>query len=285
MQKSIGIVCVFICWAWAASAEAAEGVVQECVQRTENRPYAYCINRVPGSQSKRLIYHLHGRDLHERIWADPVYYTGMVQQEWRERGIDFPTVVTVSFGPLWMFSSSGRTSGGARQIFIEQVIPEVERQLNVTNPQRVLLGESMGGFNALQLLNEKNVLFTKLASLCPPIYDITYPLSLSQLKSLADRTGMEYRVAFALWRIHRKFIRNREDWEDLALLEKANRLVPGETPALYLSCGLIDQYGNYEGAEKFYQIARSRNINVEWHPLYARHCGVDIQSLADFLTA
>lgn len=65
----------------------------------------------------------------------------------------------------------------------------------------------------------------------------------------------------------------------LALIERAR---PGY-PALYLSNGLYDAYGNYEGTERLARVARQRGVRTEWHPLYGGHCAIDIPSLANFL--
>jgi hypothetical protein len=54
-------------------------------------------------------------------------------------------------------------------------------------------------------------------------------------------------------------------------------------PTLYLSNGLYDAYGNYEGTERLARVARLRGVATEWHPLYGGHCASDIPSLANFL--
>ena len=54
-------------------------------------------------------------------------------------------------------------------------------------------------------------------------------------------------------------------------------------PALYLSCGLYDKYGNFEGTEALANLAILKGVKTHWHPLYGGHCAIDITSLADFL--
>ena len=55
-------------------------------------------------------------------------------------------------------------------------------------------------------------------------------------------------------------------------------------PELYLSNGLYDKYGNFEGTEALAKLATEKGIKTRWHPLYGGHCAIDIASLADFLT-
>ncbi len=54
-------------------------------------------------------------------------------------------------------------------------------------------------------------------------------------------------------------------------------------PSLYLSAGLYDRYGLYEGTERLAQRAAQRLLPTEWHPLYGGHCAIDIASLGAFL--
>ena len=56
-------------------------------------------------------------------------------------------------------------------------------------------------------------------------------------------------------------------------------------PALYLSNGLYDVYGNFEGTQRLADMARKRGVKTEWHPLYGGHCATDVASLAAFLSS
>lgn len=58
-----------------------------------------------------------------------------------------------------------------------------------------------------------------------------------------------------------------------------------QSPALYLSNGLYDAFGNFEGTQALAQRARARGVQTEWHPLYGGHCALDAPSVAAFLVA
>ena len=65
----------------------------------------------------------------------------------------------------------------------------------------------------------------------------------------------------------------------LALIERAGP----SNPAVYLSNGLYDVYGNFAGTQRLADMARQRGVRTEWHPLYGGHCATDVASLAAFL--
>ncbi|WP_223640959.1 hypothetical protein [Corallococcus sp. EGB] len=80
----------------------------------------------------------------------------------------------------------------------------------------------------------------------------------------------------------RKYVADEAEWRRVSPLQLAAQAGP-DAPELYLSCGLYDAYGNYEGTERLAHLARQRGVRTEWHPLYGGHCATDVSSLADFL--
>jgi hypothetical protein len=82
----------------------------------------------------------------------------------------------------------------------------------------------------------------------------------------------------------KKYVSNNEEWNavsPISLIERAGQ----NYPELYLSCGLYDNYGNFEGTEALANTALKKGVKTIWHPLYAGHCAIDIASLANFLVA
>lgn len=164
---------------------------------------------------------------------------------------------------------------------MREALPRIEQGLGGAPAVRLLLGESMGGFNAIQLLDSG--LFSKAAILCLPVYELDYPLTLGGAIDLARRTGMEYKIALGYWWQWGDYVQSEAEWQATAPLAIAAGLEPGRAPQVYLSCGSRDQYGNFAGARRLGEILRSRGVAVQWRPLYTRHCGADIVSLAEFL--
>jgi hypothetical protein len=64
----------------------------------------YTIYRAENGVSDDVIYHLHGRNLDASIWNDDTYFTSQIQAYWQRSSIKPPTVVVVSYGPVWLLS-------------------------------------------------------------------------------------------------------------------------------------------------------------------------------------
>lgn len=244
----------------------------------------YCIHQAKQGTNGTIAYHLHGRNLDEQVWNDDTFYTSMLQKYWQDKGVKPPIIVTVSFGPIWLLTTKGKGSfSGLLNIFIEKLIPEIEIKTGVPT-ERILLGESMGGLNALLAGLNYPSTFKKVASLCPPIYKDVSPFSsYSEIFTAMNRTGAEPRIIFGIVALAKNFISDEDEWKKLApikLLAETNVTSP---PLYYISSPLYDKYGNYEGTDEFVRQARQKGLNVIWRPIYGGHCAVDIVSLGDFL--
>lgn len=246
-------------------------------------PVRYCVFRAQGGTNGDILYHLHGRNLDEQIWNDDTYYTALVQGEWQRGDILPPTVVTVSYGSTWLLAPKGeQPDSGLLEDFIER-LPAIETDL-VEPRRRLLLGESMGGLNVLIAGLTYPAQFDKVAALCPGIYASSPFASFQELKSAAERTGGNPKIGFGVWVMARDYVANESEWErfsPLALIDKGDPTYP----ALYLSNGLYDSYGNFEGTEMLAQAAKERGVETEWRPLYGGHCSIDVSSLALFLAS
>jgi hypothetical protein len=107
---------------------------------------------------------------------------------------------------------------------------------------------------------------------------------LEQLGQALVRTGADPQTAFGIWQVSRRYVSDEAEWRrlsPLALIENAALSESG--PSLYLSAGLYDRYGLFEGAERLAERAAQRGFPTEWRPLYGGHCSIDIASLGAFL--
>ena len=73
----------------------------------------YCVYRDRRGTNGDVVYHMHGRNLDERIWNDDTYMTALVQSEWQRRPELPPTVVTVSYGSTWLLTRRERSPTAA----------------------------------------------------------------------------------------------------------------------------------------------------------------------------
>lgn len=241
----------------------------------------YCVYRDAAGTNGDVLYHLHGRNLDAEVWNDATYLTAMVQAEWQRRGVRPSLVVAVSYGPVWLLAPKGRRPASGLLEDLLARLPRIEAV--VGHPRRrLLLGESMGGLNALVAGLSHPTAFAKVAALCPGVYVSSPFASLATMRADLARTGADPRIAFGVWRLARTYLADDGEWRRLSPLALVERATPSY-PSLYLSCGLYDAYGNFEGTQRLARVAARRGVRVEWHPTYGGHCAADPVSLAAFL--
>lgn len=241
----------------------------------------FSIYRASTGVNQDVIYHFHGRNLDNTIWNDDTYFTSLIQSHWQTSKVKPPTVVLISYGPEWLLTpKNSKPESGLMDDFISN-LPFIESKIGKPK-NRILVGESMGGLNALILGLSHPELFSRVASLCPGVY-LDSPFSdFDKIKAAMKRTGADPKVALGIYLMAKKYVSNEGEWNKISpieLIKKANM----DYPELYLSCGLYDKFGNYEGTESLVNIANSKAVKTLWHPLYGGHCSIDISSLADFL--
>ncbi|NJM63707.1 MAG: esterase family protein [Oscillatoriales cyanobacterium RU_3_3] len=243
----------------------------------------YTIYRAKNGVSDDVIYHLHGRNLDDSIWNDDTYFTSMLQAHWQRSSIKPPTVVVVSYGSVWLLTpKNSRVENGLLDDFIAR-LPQIESKVGKPS-RRILLGESMGGLNVLILGLSHPKMFSKIAALCPVIY-LESPFSdYSTQRAAMKRTGADPKIIYGVTQLAKNYVSNNEEWnaiDPISSIERADQ----SYPELYLSCGLYDKYGNFEGTEALANLAIKRGVKTRWHPIYGGHCAIDIASLADFLSS
>jgi enterochelin esterase-like enzyme len=251
---------------------------QECAVRG---PLRFCINKAAQGVNGDVVYHLHGRNMDERVWNDDSYLTAMLQAHWQEAAVRPPTVVTVSYGPVWLLVPKGQLKDSGLLEDFMQRLPDIEAVVGKPR-RRLLLGESMGGLNALILGLTQHTHFAKVAALCPGVYADSPFSPFATLKAGAERTGANPKIIFGIVQLAKAHFADESEWNrasPLQLIERAG----AHFPNLFLSCGLYDAYGNYEGTQRLAKRAAQLGVNVEWHPIYGGHCATDIASVGNFL--
>jgi pimeloyl-ACP methyl ester carboxylesterase len=243
----------------------------------------YCIYRAKSGTNGNVAYHLHGRNLDEQIWNDDTYWTSMVQAHWQQTKILPPTVVVISYGPTWLLAPKGKKQDSGLLEEFMATLSDIDKKTGIPR-QRLLLGESMGGLNVLIAGLTYPQSFAKIASLCPGVYATSPFASLSSMKATLKRTGADPKIGFGIWLLAKKYVANEGEWQRISPLDLVKR-ANAQYPAMYLSNGLYDAYGNFEGSQILADKAAQRGVSVEWHPLYGGHCATDVSSLARFLAS
>lgn len=242
--------------------------------------FGWCIHSTDRTKNPFVVYHFHGLNGSEKKWSNN--YTKDLINRWKAQGYTQPTAVTISFGRLWLLTE---TSHGHRyRLFIDKIIPFLESKIgNVLPSQRLLVGESMGGFNTSQILFKNPELFSRFALHCPAVTDVGPYDSDNFFKAFIKRTGALFILAYFTKLVGLSAFRNNEEWERHApvlLSERAGR-IPAK---VFMSCGDKDEFGFDEGT---FDVADNiKNKTKEFKLRYipgGHHMTVDANAMADFL--
>jgi Putative esterase len=248
----------------------------------------YCIYSDPASTSADVLYYLSCRGSGATMWVEEMEG---VRARWKALGLSTPTVVTISvdLNPViwWILvdhNSDGST--GLYPVFVNEFMPMVENQLGGVKGRRLLVGRSMGGFNASQLLLRMPEKFDRVALLCPAILSISPYADHRDDEAYLKRSKGSPLFLFLVKLFMRSSLEGVGEWNEVSPLELGKTALGPETPPLHVSCGDIDHYGFHDGAEKFAALAKSLSSNeVVWQSLHGNHCTFDPVSIADFILA
>jgi hypothetical protein len=276
-----------------ASAQAADPHCQPMETPLPQQQGQLCV--YPGAANGDVLYYLHGKDASAETWGDTGFWSQQLRDYWTAHGEAAPTVVAVSLGQIWLLAPKTAAPGGfgMLDLFVGKVMPGIEAKLGGIKGRRLLLGDSMGGFNAVQLGLKTN-LFAKVAALCAPMGDGTVgPFSSDAdvaayiRRSAALRSGHhtfdELKTSFDTIKMVVGAFWTEKDWPASDPIAMAQDL-RGPSPARwYLAAGYFDHYLTYEGNVAFAARLAKSGTSVDWRPQWGDHCAVDIPSLAEFL--
>lgn len=241
----------------------------------------YCRYRARVGNNGDTVYYLHGRNLDEQAWNDSTYFTAMIQSQWQAQGGRPPQVIALSYGPEWLLTPHGTAADSGLLDDLMTTLPRIEARTGKPR-RRMLLGESMGGLNVLIAGLSHPRAFARIAALCPGVYATSPFASFTEIRAAAKRTGADPKIIFGIWQMAHRYAANESEWDRVSPLRLIENARP-DYPSLYLSNGLYDTYGNFEGTQRLATVARQYGVVTEWHPLYGGHCAIDIASVADFL--
>jgi fermentation-respiration switch protein FrsA (DUF1100 family) len=250
----------------------------ECFHSDEPLIFSYCINRIQGSKSKDIVYHFHGRKGNAKWWNDDTYYTGDLYRQWATTKTEAPIVVSISFGPLWLLDKESLL-----KFFEEKLVPQIESKLNLQIEKRLVVGESMGGVNAILAWLNTKALFDGAASLCAPLPTISPYASFSEIMEYIQNSDSTWQRGTMMLFIGRYLFPSKESWNNNSPIDLASRQDFTSSGQLYLSCGKLDDWGCTAGSNKFINAAKSNGADIIWHPTDGGHCDIDTMSLAKFL--
>ena len=255
-------------------------------------PWGYCITSTEGSQNPDFIYYLHGRGRSKTAWMDYPKHKA-IRQAWADLGKDAPTIITISFGPVWFLAEKNPSlKSGLLELYADQIIPEIEMKLGGLKGERMIVAESMGSFSGAELVLKRGSLFSRAALACPAIGDLTPSPTFAQRLKYALRANplglvgeIVLPVSYVITKLQKETFPDEKSWEAASPLLLAKTELNSNSPALYISSGDLDLYGFYPGDKEFARIAKERDVReVIWDPVVGGHCSLNPVKIAKFLT-
>ncbi len=253
----------------------------------------YCIHKPKTNSSNDIVYYLHGGGGSEFTWQENWYYTSQIRTEWNKKGVQVPTVVSISFGESWLLAKQNESPySGLFEVFTSKVIPMIEQSLGGLKGRRIVFGESMGGFNSIQL-SLKTALFDKAGILCSPMAELS-PFGTKQevQRHIEKSSAWQYYKSHdpnavinsvdSIIQLTKAFYPTKEAWSSSDPMKLAINSTSLSTE-MYVAVGFYDRFAAYEGNEIFVGYLMSNGFKVDWRPQWGGHCAVDIPSLATFL--
>ncbi len=263
----------------------------------EGAEYRYCVDSESDLDEavrakSNLIYYLHGMGGSENTWATAAQYRPL-RAQWSATSPtkSSPVVISVSLGPLWLLTESPKIGTRSLQaVFVDDIMPKIEARFAIRNPYRIALGESVGGFNAVQLLVKESAKFKKIALVCPALATIGPLSSDDEVNAYIKRHEpyIEAEWVKNSMALTRSEFPTETDWlkhDPFMLVMRLNR----QSPKLFVSCTTQDEHGFFEGAQRFAREAIQQGVQTRWVPIIGgSHCNqteASLKALGEFLTS
>ncbi len=271
-----------VAWLFLFSLHAVGAETLECgTSSLEGPQFKWCI-QTPEHPNGDVLWYLHGAFHSERTWSEHKINKG-IRAEWEKMGAGAPTVISISFGTLWFLQAEN----GLYPYYRDTIRPFLEGKLTFRPffGRRLLMGYSMGGFNASQLLLRDGALFSRVVLESPAIVTAS-PFSPAEIRAYYDRNQpyISKLKAGGYFELLKSRFVSPENWALYNPLLLVQAGIPRGTE-VYVSTGRSDEFGFHEGAELFASTASSQGGRVTWQSLEGGHGAHDPHAIALFLGA
>lgn len=271
-----------------ASAPSLETTCYEDLE-AGNFEWSYCLSKNSNSQPRDILYYFHGLGGSAKSWQIPFssgnsdHYIEQLRKRWSDKNFEAPLVISISFGPAWFLSLPNPSPiSGMTPLMLEEMIPTVEKTLGFKPQRRYMLGQSMGGHNALELYMNKPKMFDRVALLCPAVYDLSLHASDDTWALFTAASNADPNYISKARYLGKEFFPDVESEEQTAI-RRAHKELTVEFPPLYLSSGTLDEYGFYPATLNLANKAKEVGLDYVWDSVEGgRHCAPLAQRIADF---
>ena len=244
----------------------------------------YCIFKSPQTRADIVLYVFNAMGEDVSFWQERDGYPALLQKYWQEQNRQIPLVISVSFGKSWLATfPESKKSVASFDRLQNEVFPAIEMKVG-TPRSRFLMGQSLGGLNALSTALSMPRYFSRVALLCPPLskqspFDGWYKQAKFVLKSGATASSVIQSLTFT-----RSYFANDIQWKNFSPFHRVGEANFTKNQHFYLSAGLNDKWGFYQGTADFMEELKKTGATIHWRPNSGGHCAVDIQSLGRFLS-
>jgi pimeloyl-ACP methyl ester carboxylesterase len=250
---------------------------------TDGISWSYCITKTKESKNPDVAYFLHGIYGSEYEW---VKQNSEVVDQWEKTKQDPPTVVSISFGNVWFLVPHQYVTqeSAYMETLMNSILPLLEKKIGGLTGRRMLIGRSMGGFNATELFLMYPKSFERVALICPVLAKISPFADDEAYDDFIEKSGGVAQYVNFARETAKNLFKDEASWIATDPFHLAPVALGPSFPKLYVSIGDADEFGISQDVEFFAQIAKTKRVpSVEWHSVHAGHCSFDPVALANFL--
>ncbi len=253
-------------------------------ENSQGISWEYCISKSRESQNPDVIYYFHGINGSAQ---DGVSLHQSLKKIWDQEKKSAPTLVGISFGSAYLLASKfgSKETGELMDTFLGNIMPQIEAKLDGLKGRRILLGTSMGGFNASELFLWSPKKFDRVALLCPAMSDISPFVSDEEFEAYLQNKDISREKAVFAREMSQAVFQNESNWNAISPIVQGALQFNQSYPPLFISIGRQDDYGFFSGAKALADLAQSHGVLVQWVPVEGKHCAYDEELLAGFLVS
>jgi predicted esterase len=261
-------------------------------------PYKYTLFTY-NEKNNTILYFFHGSDGNELSWMSQKELINL----WKNSHDEIPNVVGITFGkkslllPEYEYHNKKM---GSLNYFVKNIIPRIEKEINIKIKKRFALGISMGGFSVSQLVFRYPELFDKAAIISPAIYPISLYSSDKEIEQFINQVKAELFGVKEFIKLHifkkdtiknnietiiyaqRKIIPDQEIWEKTSIINNMRKPPKNNKLKIYISCGKNDEFGLFFGSKELYEKARELKYPVKLSLLKGGHSIKNNKEIVDF---
>lgn len=236
-----------------------------------NEQYSYCIRKIVNGKRKEVLWFNHGAMDDQDPWnLDTLKkLAGMTQSPVLMKqftdlwGDDAPTIITVSFGRIFMVTGYPnrymRPSNATVEFFTGTIMPQLEDQYSLVGRPRWIMGPSQGGANSFTLLASKPELFQK-AVLINPMFNKPDCHPYDFINFNCSKPTMQ--VAAASYLVQQNYT-GRQNWDEWGVYGLASKADAKLFPPTYIQCDSDDPWGFTFGVTKICAGLKLKEANVK----------------------